>query len=90
MTQENSRRRGGQTDNRNVGDEGPYDSSITGGSDLVREPGTSSVVDENDRLFILRDRLLSLAKKYPVHARSISQLASCVDLLTHLPVVPCF
>ena len=46
MTQENSRRRGGQTDNRNVGDEGPYDSSITGGSDLnekptpVQDPGT--------------------------------------------------
>jgi hypothetical protein len=89
MTYEVKRRRGGRPGNRNVGNNSFQDSFINGGSEIIQISRTSQVVDGDDRLIILRERLLSLAKKYPVHARSISQMASCVDLITHLPVVQC-
>jgi len=50
--------------------------------------GASSIAGKDDGLVLLRDCLLSLAEKYPAHARSISQLAWCINILMYLPEAP--
>ena len=46
--------------------------------------GASPASVEDNSLVILRDSLLLLIKKYPAHARSISQLAQSIELLMKL------
>jgi hypothetical protein len=59
------------------------------GVDRVYCSRASSTTVEDNSLVMLRDSLLSLAKKYPAHARSISQLASSIDLLMYLIEARC-
>ena len=82
MAQEIKHYAGGQLFNQNA--------AVSLGKDSDYIEGVSNNIDEDHSLVLLRDSLLCMARKYPVHAQSISQLASFIDLLIRLPVVQCF
>jgi hypothetical protein len=83
MTQDIGHLRSGRPGNQNV-PKHPFCSSALDSGDRVYSSRASPTRVKDNSLVLLRDSLLFLAKKYPAHARSISQIASSVDLLMRL------
>jgi len=83
MTQDIRYRRNDQPGNQTPRKTGH--SSVPGGVDMFHLLEASATTVEDSSLVLLRDSLLFLARKYPDHSRSISQLVSFIELLMHLP-----